>query len=126
MAGRTVALLVAAGSGTRAGGEVPKQYRPIGGKALLAHAIERLRHPAIDAVQLVIGAGQENLCREAVGTPDLPPVTGGAERRQSVINGLDAIAAAGGADRVLIHDAARPFLPGGVIDRLISALEDSA
>jgi 2-C-methyl-D-erythritol 4-phosphate cytidylyltransferase/2-C-methyl-D-erythritol 2,4-cyclodiphosphate synthase len=57
--GRTVALLVAAGSGSRAGGEMPKQYRRIAGRPLLAYAIDRLRHPAIDAVQVVIGEGQE-------------------------------------------------------------------
>lgn len=119
MAG-TVALLVAAGSGSRTGGDVPKQYRPIAGKALLAHAIDRLDHPAIDAIQVVIGDGQEDAYRAAVGERPLPAaVVGGATRRESVANGLAAIA---GAGRVLIHDAARPFLPGAVIDRLLGAL----
>jgi 2-C-methyl-D-erythritol 4-phosphate cytidylyltransferase/2-C-methyl-D-erythritol 2,4-cyclodiphosphate synthase len=119
--GRTIALLVAGGSGSRAGGDAPKQYRPIGGKALLAHAIDHLRHPGIDGVQVVIGAGQEAPYREAVGDRALPsPIIGGATRRQSVRNGLDAL---GGAERVLIHDAARPFLPPEVIDRLLGALD---
>ena len=65
--GRTVALVVAAGSGSRAGGDVPKQYRTIAGRALIAHAVERLRHPRIDAIQVVIGEGQEALCRAALG-----------------------------------------------------------
>ena len=120
--GRTVALLVAAGSGLRAGGDVPKQYRPVAGRALLAHAVDRLVHPAIDLVQVVIGAGQEQAYRAAIGSRPLPaPVVGGATRRDSVRNGLDALA---DADRVLIHDAARPFLPGAVIDRLLAALDD--
>ncbi|ARR56815.1 bifunctional 2-C-methyl-D-erythritol 4-phosphate cytidylyltransferase/2-C-methyl-D-erythritol 2,4-cyclodiphosphate synthase [Rhizorhabdus wittichii DC-6] len=117
------ALIVAAGQGVRSGGGVPKQYRRIGGRAVLAHAVDALaRHPAIGSVQVVIGAGQEDLHAEAVGGRALPPpVTGGATRRDSVIAGLAAI----DADIVLIHDAARPFLPAAVIDRLIAALDGS-
>jgi 2-C-methyl-D-erythritol 4-phosphate cytidylyltransferase/2-C-methyl-D-erythritol 2,4-cyclodiphosphate synthase len=119
--GRNVALIVAAGSGSRTGGDVPKQYRRVAGKALLAHAIDHLAHPRIDAIQVVIGAGQEAAYAEAVGARPLPaPVTGGATRRESVANGLAAL---GDADVVLIHDAARPFLPGAVIDRLLDGLE---
>jgi len=119
--GRTVALLVAAGSGSRAGGETPKQYRALAGRPLLAHAVDRLRHPRIDAVQVVIGEGQEEAYRAAVGARALPaPILGGASRQMSVRNGLEALA---GADRVLIHDAARPFLPAAVIDRLLGALD---
>jgi 2-C-methyl-D-erythritol 4-phosphate cytidylyltransferase/2-C-methyl-D-erythritol 2,4-cyclodiphosphate synthase len=123
--GRTIALLVAAGSGSRAGGGLPKQYTQIAGKPLLAHALDHLRHPAIDAVQVAIGAGQEALYAAAAGDRPLPsPVTGGATRQQSVRNGLEAIASAGGAARVLIHDAARPFLPGRVIEALLARLDD--
>jgi 2-C-methyl-D-erythritol 4-phosphate cytidylyltransferase/2-C-methyl-D-erythritol 2,4-cyclodiphosphate synthase len=119
--GRTVALIVAAGSGSRAGGKVPKQYHRIAGKALLAHAIDNLAHPRIDAIQVVIGKGQDSLYAEAVGARALPaPVTGGATRRDSVAAGLAAL---GEADAVLVHDAARPFLPGAVIDRLLDALD---
>jgi 2-C-methyl-D-erythritol 4-phosphate cytidylyltransferase / 2-C-methyl-D-erythritol 2,4-cyclodiphosphate synthase len=118
---KIAALIVAAGQGVRSGGEVPKQYRRIGGRAVLAHAIDALAaHPAIDSVQIVIGAGQEALYAEAIGNRALPaPVTGGATRRDSVIAGLNAI----DAEIVLIHDAARPFLPAAVIDRLLAALE---
>ncbi len=123
--GKTIALVVAAGSGVRAGGEVPKQYRRIAGRALLAHAVDRLRHPRIDEVRVVIGDGQEAAYAEAIGTRALPaPVIGGATRRESVRNGLEAIGEDGPA-RVLIHDAARPFLPAEVIDRLLDALETS-
>ena len=124
--GNTVALLVAAGSGSRAGRAdgVPKQYRRLAGRPVLVHAVERLRHPRIDGVQVVIGPGHEDAYREAVAGLALPsPVMGGATRQESVRNGLAAIARDGGAGRVLIHDAARPFLPGSVIDRLLDALE---
>jgi len=121
--GRTVALVVAAGTGSRTGGDLPKQYRAVAGRALLAHAVDRLRHPRIDAVQVVIGEGQEAAYRAAIGDRALPsPIFGGATRRESVRNGLDALQ---GAERVLIHDAARPFLPAVVIDRLLDALAAS-
>ncbi len=120
---RTVALLVAAGSGARAGGDLPKQYARIGGRSVLAHALGGLEHPAIDAVQVVIGAGQETLFAAATaGRTLLPAAIGGAQRQDSVRAGLEAIADAGGAARVLIHDAARPFLPPAVIERLLAAL----
>ncbi|MBX3562098.1 MAG: bifunctional 2-C-methyl-D-erythritol 4-phosphate cytidylyltransferase/2-C-methyl-D-erythritol 2,4-cyclodiphosphate synthase [Sphingomonas sp.] len=120
--GKTIALVVAAGSGVRAGGETPKQYRRIAGRALLAHAVDRLRHPRIDEIRVVIGEGQEALYVEAIGALTLPPsVIGGATRRESVWNGLAAIAGDDVA-HVLIHDAARPFLPAEVIDRLLDAL----
>jgi 2-C-methyl-D-erythritol 4-phosphate cytidylyltransferase/2-C-methyl-D-erythritol 2,4-cyclodiphosphate synthase len=122
--GRTVALLVAAGSGRRAGGGPPKQYRSIAGKTVLGHALDHLRHARIDAVRVVIGAGQEDLYRAAGGGRALPsPTLGGATRRDSVRNGLEALAAGGGAGAVLIHDVARPFLPGTVVDRLLDALD---
>jgi 2-C-methyl-D-erythritol 4-phosphate cytidylyltransferase/2-C-methyl-D-erythritol 2,4-cyclodiphosphate synthase len=121
--GKIVALLVAAGSGSRAGGGIPKQYRRLGGKPVLAHAVDYLLAAGVDAVRVVIGPGQEALYAEAVGKRPLPhPVPGGAERQQSVLNGLEAIAASGGAEFVLIHDAARPFLPREVVGRLVEAL----
>lgn len=115
-----IALIVAAGSGSRLGGGVPKQYRPIAGKAVLAHAVDALRsHPAIDAVRVVVAAGQEELAREALASRDVGElIIGGAERSHSVRAGLDAI----DADVILVHDAARPFCPHIVIDRLLGAL----
>ena len=119
---RTVALVVAAGSGSRAGGELPKQYRRLGGKALVAHALDHLDHPAIDNVVVVIGPGQQPLLEEALaGRMPSAIVTGGTLRQQSVRNGLEMIARDGGAEIVLIHDAARAFLPGRVIDELVAA-----
>ena len=115
---KTAAIIVAAGQGSRAGGSVAKQFAILAGKPMLAHSIAALRaHPAVDSILVVIGAGQEAALAEAVG--DVRFVIGGATRRESVANGLAAIQ----AERVLIHDAARPFLPHAVIDRLLAALE---
>ena len=115
----TVALLVAAGTGSRAGGTLPKQFAPLAGRPMIAHAHAALAgHPAIDRVVTVIGPDQDALLDAALGP--LERVTGGATRRDSVRAGLEAI---GDAARVLIHDAARPFLPTSVIDRLLAALD---
>jgi len=117
--GPTIALLVAAGSGSRSGQTVPKQFARLGGRPLVAHAHAALAaHPGIDRVVVVIGAGQETALAEALG--DVPHVIGGATRRESVAAGLAAV---GDAARVLIHDAARPFVPAAVIDRLFAALD---
>jgi 2-C-methyl-D-erythritol 4-phosphate cytidylyltransferase/2-C-methyl-D-erythritol 2,4-cyclodiphosphate synthase len=122
---KIVVLLVAAGSGTRAGGDVPKQYRKLGGKPVLAHAVDHLRRAGASDIRAVIGPGQEALYAEAIGARSLPPpIPGGAERRVSVLNGLEAIAAEGGADIVLIHDAARPFVYLDLWERLVRAVQD--
>lgn len=117
----TAALIVAAGSGSRMGGDVPKQFRPIAGKAVLAHAVDALAlHPAIDAVRVVIGAGQEELARQALAGRHVGElIAGGTDRSDSVRAGLRAIE----AGTILVHDAARPFCPPGVIDRLLDALD---
>ena len=117
---KTVALIVAGGRGVRAGDGVPKQYRDIGGVPVLRHAIEAfVCHPAIDGVQVVIHADDAALYAKAVAGLGLPaPVHGGATRQQSVLAGLEALE----ATHVLIHDAARPFVTGGMIDRVVAAL----
>ena len=115
------ALIVAAGSGSRMGGGcLPKQYRLLAGKSVLAHAVDALAaHPRIDAVRVVIGAGQGKLATAALGDRDVGAlITGGDERADSVRAGLAAI----GDGIVLVHDAARPFCPPAVIDRLLNAL----
>ena len=118
---RTVAIIVAAGQGLRSGSALPKQFAALAGKPMLAHSYAALAaHPGIDSVLVVIGAAQEASLVEALG--DVPFVIGGATRRESVLSGLEAFTA-DAPDRVLIHDAARPFLSAAVIDRLIAALD---
>ena len=121
-----IALIVAAGSGTRLGGEVPKQYLPLAGSAVLRHSVETfLRHPAISAVRVVINAEHRPLYDSALtGLAMLSPVAGGASRQESVRNGLESLADLR-PDRVLIHDAARPFITAAIIDRTLAALDDA-
>jgi 2-C-methyl-D-erythritol 4-phosphate cytidylyltransferase/2-C-methyl-D-erythritol 2,4-cyclodiphosphate synthase len=118
------ALIVAAGSGSRMGGELPKQYRLLGGVPMLRRAVEAMqRHPAMTAVRVVIGEGQQELAAEALEGLDVgTSISGGATRQESVRLGLEALAIEGAPDLVLIHDAARPFCPPDVIDRLLKAL----
>ncbi len=115
------ALIVAAGSGSRMGGELPKQYRLLGGKPVLRHSAEALAaHPRIASIQVVIGAGQEPLAGAALsGLSTGPLILGGPTRADSVRNGLAEVE----DGVVLVHDAARPFCPPAVIDRLLDALE---
>lgn len=120
-----IALIVAAGRGVRAGDGLPKQYRLLGGRPVLSHALRPLcAHRGIAEVRVVIHPNDRDLYEDAAAGQRLgAAITGGATRRESVLAGLQAIAASGGAGQVLIHDAARPFLPATVIDRLLAALE---
>jgi 2-C-methyl-D-erythritol 4-phosphate cytidylyltransferase/2-C-methyl-D-erythritol 2,4-cyclodiphosphate synthase len=117
------ALIVAAGKGLRAGGGTPKQYRPLGGRPLLAHSIGAFaRHPRVGRIQVVINPEDRPLYDAAVGGLSLPePVAGGAARQDSVRHGLLALKEAA-PDLVLVHDAARPFVSHDVITRVLDAL----
>ena len=122
----TAALIVAAGRGSRARGKdgLPKQYEPIGGVPVLAHALHPfLRNPAIAQIQVVIHADDEALYHGAIeGLALLPPVCGGATRQASVLAGLEALSQHA-PDRVLIHDAARPFVTRPCLARVMAALD---
>jgi len=121
---KTVAIIVAAGQGLRSGSALPKQFASLTGRPMLAYSHAAFSsHPGVDSALVVIAAGQETLLSEALG--DVPFVIGGETRRDSVRNGLEAFAAEA-PDRVLIHDAARPFLSAAVIDRLLAALDSDA
>ena len=115
---RIAAILLAAGSGTRLGAPVAKQYLPIGGKPILRWAAE-----ALGEVALLQPVGEAAPIAEALASlPHLPPVPGGATRQDSVRAGLEALAPHA-PDIVLIHDGARPFLPPGTIASLLAVLE---
>lgn len=114
-------LIVAAGSGVRLGGDMPKQFIPLAGRSMLQRVMETYgAHPAVRNVRVVIGAAQEKFCPEISN-----PVTGGTRRQDSVRLGLEAMAA-DAPDYVLIADAARPFTNRDVIDRAVAALDDHA
>ena len=116
-----IALIVAAGSGSRMGGDIPKQYRMLAGKSVLARAVDALAaHERIAEVRVVIGVGQTAQAQAALGDRKVGDlIIGGAERADSVRAGLAAI----GDGIVLVHDAARPFCSPAVIDRLLDALD---
>jgi 2-C-methyl-D-erythritol 4-phosphate cytidylyltransferase / 2-C-methyl-D-erythritol 2,4-cyclodiphosphate synthase len=117
------AVIVAAGRGERAGADVPKQYRPIGGEPMIRATLRVfLAHPHIDFVQPVINPNDRDTYQRAIaGLEDLlPPVAGGVTRQASVRAGLEALASRR-PRLVLIHDAARPFVSGALIDRAIGA-----
>ncbi len=121
---RTIALIVAAGQSQRAGSGAPKQYRPLAGKPVLRWSLETFaRHPAITDVHVVIGNDDRDRYDSTV--KDLvkaAPTIGGATRQASVRKGLEALAPLK-PDRVLIHDAARPFVSAALIGRVVDALD---
>lgn len=115
------AVIVAAGSGSRAGGD--KQWRPLAGRPVVRWSAEALAAAGADEVTVVIAPGARAALDAALsGLSGWRAVTGGATRAASVRAGLAALAC--GPDQpVLIHDAARPLLSGEVIARLLAALE---
>lgn len=122
----TAAIIVAAGRGSRARGAegVPKQYERIGGIPVIAHTLHPfVRNGDIQFVQVVIHGDDHDLYDSATeGLKLLPPVHGGASRQASVLAGLESLRVHK-PDRVLIHDAARPFIARDVIARVLSALD---
>jgi len=120
---KTIALIVAAGSGLRLGSPTPKQFLPLAGMPMLRHALLLFTsHPAIDATCVVINPSYRAFYEaSAAGLDLLTPVSGGASRQESVRNGLESLAAYA-PDLVLIHDAARPFIDRDIVDRIIDAL----
>lgn len=121
--GGCVALVVAAGRGSRMGGTTPKQWLDLAGRPVLRHSLETLAaHASIDAVRAVIHPDDRALFEAAAaGLAVGNPIVGGRTRQESVRLGLEAIAA-DAPDLVLVHDGARPFVDGQIIDRVISAL----
>ncbi|MDP5358882.1 MAG: 2-C-methyl-D-erythritol 4-phosphate cytidylyltransferase, partial [Paracoccaceae bacterium] len=117
---KTAAIIVAAGRGTRAGGDLPKQWQMLSDRQVAAYAMDRFaRHPAIARLVLVVHPDDiEN--QPWPKAPQAQIVTGGQTRAASVRAGLEAVA--GEVDQVLIHDAARPLVSDAVIDRVLAAL----
>ncbi|GJL92858.1 bifunctional 2-C-methyl-D-erythritol 4-phosphate cytidylyltransferase/2-C-methyl-D-erythritol 2,4-cyclodiphosphate synthase [Hyphococcus sp.] len=127
---KTIAIIVAAGRGSRAGAGGPKQYRGLAGRAVIARTVEAfLSHNDIDAVRVIIHRDDREEYDAAIGAllknkKLFDPVTGGAERQDSVRLGLESLESEP-PHRVLIHDAARPFIDANTITRVINALDRS-
>jgi 2-C-methyl-D-erythritol 4-phosphate cytidylyltransferase/2-C-methyl-D-erythritol 2,4-cyclodiphosphate synthase len=118
----TAAIIVAAGRGTRAGGEVPKQWRPLGAQPVAAHALAAFRAaPGVDRLVLVHHADDRALAAAVADGALL--VEGGATRADSVRAALEALDGQD-VERVLIHDAARPLVSAALVARVLAALDD--
>ena len=122
---KTTAIVLAGGSGSRMKTKTKKQYLLVEGKPVLWYSLHAFEEsPLIDAVILVCGAGEEAACREQFvekfGFRKVEAiVAGGKERYHSVHAGL---LAAHGCDLVLIHDGARPFVDGMMLQRVMDCL----
>jgi 2-C-methyl-D-erythritol 4-phosphate cytidylyltransferase len=118
--GRAAAIVVAGGAGTRLGGAVRKQYLHLGGEPVLLRAVRPfVEHPSIATVVVVLppeDAASPPAWLAGLGVTILP---GGAERGDSVWNGLAAVP--DDVDRVLVHDGARPLVTRETIDRVLDA-----
>jgi 2-C-methyl-D-erythritol 4-phosphate cytidylyltransferase/2-C-methyl-D-erythritol 2,4-cyclodiphosphate synthase len=121
---RFSAILVAGGSGSRAGGETPKQWRDLGGRPVARWSLEALLKSGCTEVVVVIPPDQKALAEQAFsGLTGWTLADAGAERSHSVANGLARLSAP--ADAILVHDAARPFLQTRHVAALIAALKDA-
>ena len=119
---RIAAVIVAAGQGLRAGQPLPKQFARWRGKPVVRHSAEALAAAGVGTIVVAIPEGAEAIAVEALaGIPGIALITGGATRQESARLGLEALESAA-PDLVLIHDAARPVMPGEVVERLVGAL----
>jgi 2-C-methyl-D-erythritol 4-phosphate cytidylyltransferase len=128
---RLFGLIPAAGQGARLSGDLPKQYLVLNGEPMLAHAVRVLTADSrIDLVFVVLATGDEHWATHdwsAFGDRLAPLWCGGATRRDSVLNGLVAMAnVVDPEDWVLVHDAARPCLAREELGRLIDDTQEDA
>ena len=115
MAGLIV-IIPAAGSGSRFGGGLPKQFQPLAGKPLLLHVVERFL--VDDAVDRVVVPVAEILLESVSSSARVTFIAGGETRQQSVIRG---VAAAGDAELIAVHDAARPLFSSAIFRAVVDA-----
>jgi 2-C-methyl-D-erythritol 4-phosphate cytidylyltransferase / 2-C-methyl-D-erythritol 2,4-cyclodiphosphate synthase len=119
-------LIVAAGLGARAGGDVPKQYQHIGGRPLLRRTLDAvLACPGLAGVRVAIQPAHRALYDAAVAGLDMPPPVAGGRvtRQESVFNGVRAFAHLADDDVLLVHDAARPLVTADEIGALVACLD---
>jgi 2-C-methyl-D-erythritol 4-phosphate cytidylyltransferase len=123
----TWAVLAAAGRGERLGADRPKAFARLGGRPLLAESLERLE--GSDWIEFIVVAAPREweepaiLLAEELGAGKVSSVvTGGPSRSESVLEALAEVA--DDAAVVLVHDAARPLLPGDVIERVLAPLSE--
>ena len=116
------AVIVAAGSGSRAGSGVAKQWRVVAGRPVLRWSVDGLAAAGADALIVVVAEGEADHAAKVLdGLDRVRIVIGGAVRAESVRNGLSALAG-DPPDVVLVHDAARPFVTRAHVNALLAAL----
>lgn len=120
-----VAIVVAAGSGVRLGGGVPKAVRRLAGRPLVSWSVEALAAGGVTEVVVVVSDGLQELFTSALVDAPIPfrLVAGGATRQESVARGIAALPA---GDVVLVHDAARPLVPAEVVRGVVDAVRSGA
>ncbi|MFY1707805.1 bifunctional 2-C-methyl-D-erythritol 4-phosphate cytidylyltransferase/2-C-methyl-D-erythritol 2,4-cyclodiphosphate synthase [Tritonibacter scottomollicae] len=118
----TAVLIVAAGTGTRAGGGVAKQWRPLAGKRVIDWTIAAFQEAGVDLIMVVRDPDNLDAAQALAAHKDILLAKGGADRSTSVRNGLTALDKMD-VDKVLIHDAARPCVPARLIKEVLRALD---
>lgn len=125
----TITVIVAAGSGSRFGGDTPKQFLPLAGKPVLMHTIEAFREAIPEGeIVVVLSADMHELWNELCGAHDFESpatVTGGATRWESVKNAIDSLKDKPAGATVLIHDGARPLVSADVIRRTVACARNT-
>lgn len=129
-----VIILVSGGNGSRAGGQVAKQYQSILGKPLIRLTLDALSgaFPHVPILPVIASGAESQMAAAAEGFTGylLPPITGGKDRQQSVRNALEALSGQTlgikQPEYIMIHDAARPFIPKSVAAALVAALTADA
>ncbi len=122
--GRVWALVPAAGSGQRMGTAIPKQYLPLAGKTVLQITLEKLSAlPQVQGIVVALAATDSHFAR-LQPLPRVVTVTGGNERAESVLRGLQYLMDQGcQGDWVMVHDAARPCVSIDCIERLMQTVQ---
>lgn len=123
---KITAIVLAAGSGRRMGGDIPKQYMELSGKPVIYYSLKVFQDSVVDDIVLVVSDEYIEYCRkEIVERYGFSKVTdiisGGRERYDSVRKGLEVCES---ADYVLIHDGARPLITSDMVKRSIATLEE--
>ncbi len=120
-----VAIVVAAGSGVRLGGEVPKAVRPLAGRPLVSWSVAALAAGGVTEVVVVVGDGLQDVFAEALADAPIPwrLVVGSVTRQESVARGIAALPE---GEVVLVHDAARPLVPAEVVRGVVEAVRSGA
>lgn len=120
--------MVAAGSGSRLGADVPKALVTLGGVSLVRRCVDSLARAGVGRIVVMIPAGEGRAFADALKGVAIPVthLEGGERRQDSVRLGLEALAGVGDGAHILVHDAARPLVPASVVERVVRALRDGA